>query len=374
MAKARRQIGAIREVKLDLASYSYLINGVAGVGKTTTVTEIGQKEYGVDGYLLLTIGQEPEPDHIGNVWQERATDWDDLEEIIETICEYKDEDYPKLRMVGIDSVDEVFRLAEQKVIELHNKKVTNLADKATTVKSCFGGFQAGENKVLDLVSTTLFKLRDYGVSPFFIGHTKSKNKKDQMLDIEFEQITSNLDNKYYNCIKDKVNIVMCAYVEREMTDLETMRDAFSKKQKQVGKISSERRVVSFRDEEYAIDVKSHLKYIVPKCELDSDIIIKELKEAIKKQSESFHGEKSDKEIVAKVEQQVEEQSHRKIGKKDDVVDETPIKEEKLNKIKTNLAKLDMAKLQEIMAKYSIADFNNVDVISMEALDKILELI
>lgn len=374
MAKARRQIGAIREVKLDLASYSYLINGVAGVGKTTTVTEIGQKEYGVDGYLLLTIGQEPEPDHIGNVWQERATDWDDLEEIIETICEYKDEDYPKLRMVGIDSVDEVFRLAEQKVIELHNKKVTNLADKATTIKSCFGGFQAGENKVLDLVSTTLFKLRDYGISPFFIGHTKSKNKKDQMLDIEFEQITSNLDNKYYNCIKDKVNIVMCAYVEREMTDLETMKDAFSKKQKQVGKISSERRVVSFRDEEYAIDVKSHLKYIVPKCELDSDIIIKELKEAIKKQSESFHGEKSDKEIVAKVEQQVEEQSHRKIGKEDDVVDETPIKEEKLNKIKTNLAKLDMAKLQEIMAKYSIADFNNVDVISMEALDKILELI
>ena len=374
MAKARRQIGTIREVKLDLASYSYLINGVAGVGKTTTVTEIGQKEYGVDGYLLLTIGQEPEPDHIGNVWQERATDWDDLEEIIETICEYKDEDYPKLRMVGIDSVDEVFRLAEQKVIELHNKKITNPTDKITTIKSAFGGYQAGESKVVDLVSTTLFKLRDYGISPFFIGHTKSKNKKDQMLDIEFEQITSNLDNKYYNCIKDKVNIVMCAYVEREMTDLETMKDAFSKKQKQVGKISSERRVVSFRDEEYAIDVKSHLKYIVPKCELDSDVIIRELKEAIKKQSESFHGEKSDKEIVAKVEQQVEEQSHRKIGKKDDVVDETPIKEDKLNKIKTNLAKLDMAKLQEIMAKYSITDFNNVDVISMEALDKILELI
>ena len=374
MAKARRQIGTVREVKMDLANYSYLINGVAGVGKTTTVTEIGQKEYGVDGFLLLTIGQEPEPDHIGNVWNERATDWDDLEEIIETICEFKNEDYPKLRMVGIDSVDEVFRLAEQKVIELHNKKVTNLADKITTIKSAFGGYQAGESKVTDLVATTLFKLRDYGISPFFIGHTKSKNKKDQMLDIEFEQITSNLDNKYYNCIKDKVNIVMCAYVEREMTDLETMKDAFSKKQKQVGKISNERRVVSFRDEEYAIDVKSHLKYIVPKCELDSDVIIRELKEAIKKQSESFHGEKSDKEIVAKVEQQVEEQSHRKIGKKDDVVDETPIKEDKLNKIKTNLAKLDMTKLQEIMVSYSITDFNNVDVISMEALDKILELI
>ena len=374
MAKARRQIGTVREVKMDLANYSYLINGVAGVGKTTTVTEIGQKEYGVDGFLLLTIGQEPEPDHIGNVWNERATDWDDLEEIIETICEFKNEDYPKLRMVGIDSVDEVFRLAEQKVIELHNKKVTNLADKITTIKSAFGGYQAGESKVTDLVATTLFKLRDYGISPFFIGHTKSKNKKDQMLDIEFEQITSNLDNKYYNCIKDKVNIVMCAYVEREMTDLATVKDAFTKGNKQVGKISSEKRIVSFRDEEYAIDVKSHLEFIVPKCELNSDVIIKELKEAIKKQSEKFHGEKSTEEITAKVEQQSKEQSHKKVGNKEDVIDETPIKEEKLNKIKSNLAKLDMAKLQEIMASYSITDFNNVDVISMEALDKILELI
>jgi len=374
MAKARRHIGTVREVKMDLASYSYLINGVAGVGKTTTVTEIGQKEYGVDGFLLLTVGQEPEPDHIGNVWNERATDWDDLEEIIETICEFKDEDYPKLRMVGIDSVDEVFRLAEKKVVELHNKKATNLADKATTVKSCFGGFQAGENKVLDLVSTTLFKLRDYGISPFFIGHTKSKNKKDQMLDIEFEQITSNLDNKYYNCIKDKVNIVMCAYIEREMTDLETMKDAFSKKQKQVGKISNERRVVSFRDEEYAIDVKSHLKYIVPKCELDSDVIIKELKEAIKKQSESFHGKESNKEIAEKIEVQAEAQTHRKVGKKVEVVDETAIKEDKLNKIKSNLAKLDMAKLQKIMVDNSLKDFNDVNTISMKVLDEILELI
>lgn len=373
---ARRKIGKIKEVKIDIAGYSYLINGVAGVGKTTTVSEIGQKEYGVDGFLLLTVGQEPEPEHIGNLWNERATDWDDLEEIIDTLCTYKEEDYPNLRMVGVDSVDEVFRLAEQKVIDLHNKKVTNPSDKITTIKSAFGGYQAGENKVIDLVSTTLFKLRDYGISLFFIGHTKQKNKKDQMLDVEFEQITSNLDNKYYNCIKDKVNIVMCAYVEREMTDLETMKDAFSKKQKQVGKIASEKRVVSFRDEEYAIDVKSHLKYIVPKCELNSDVIIRELKEAMKKQSESFHGKATDEEINEKIEKQTKEQVAKKPEKRvtPPVVDNTSIKEEKLNKIKANLTKLDMAKLTGIMAKYSLKDFNDVSIISIEALDEILELI
>ncbi|HDK7176539.1 TPA: AAA family ATPase [Clostridium botulinum] len=136
---AKRKIGRIRQVKKDIASYTYLMNGVAGIGKTTTVCEIGQKEFGMDGFLLLTIGQEPEPEHIGNLWNERVEDWDDLEDVIETLCEYKNEDYPDLKMIGIDSVDEIFRLAETKVIELHNKKVTNPTDKVDTIKKCFGG-------------------------------------------------------------------------------------------------------------------------------------------------------------------------------------------------------------------------------------------
>lgn len=371
----RRKIGKIREVKTDLSNYSYLINGVAGVGKTTTVTEIGQKEFGVNGYLLLTVGQEPEPVHIGNVWNERAKDWDDLVDIIDTICTYKNEDYSELKMIGIDSVDEVFRLAEEKVIELHNQKVTKITDKISSIKSAFGGYQAGENKVINMVSDKVFKLRDYGISLFFIGHTKQKNKKDQMLDIEFEQITSNLDNKYYNCIKDKVNIVMCAYVERELTDLETRKDAFSKKDKQVGKIASEKRVVSFRDEEYAIDVKSHLKYIIPKCDLDSDIMIKELKTAIKKEAERFTGKDiSDQELEKRQledRQELNKKAEESLRKDNDSLG---AKEEKLTKIKENMSKLDLTKLQGIIASHGVTSLGDASSIPTECLDEILALL
>lgn len=362
---ARRKIGRIRQVKKDIASYTYLMNGVAGIGKTTTVCEIGQKEFGIDGFLLLTIGQEPEPEHLGNLWNERVEDWDDLDDVIDTLCKYKNEDYPNLKMIGIDSVDEIFRLAEAKVTELHNKKVTNPTDKVDTIKKCFGGFQAGENKAIDLVTSTVFKLRDYGYSLFFIGHTKQKNKKDLMTDIEFEQVTSNLDNKYYNCIKDKVNIVGCAYYERELTDLQTMKDAFSKKQKQVGKIASEKRVISFRDEEYALDVKSHLKYICDKCELDSDTIIKELKTAMEKQANIFGDKPIDNDI--KVEEKPPVQEKKPIN-------EAKIKKEKIEKIKENLASLDMASLQKVMVKYEINNFEDAETIPMECLDEILELI
>lgn len=368
---ARRKVGKLREVKVDIANYSYLINGIAGVGKTTTVSEIAVKKYGVEGYLLLTIGAEPMPEHIGNIYNERVADWSDLEDAIESICEYKNEDYPELRVVGIDSIDEVFRLAENEVILRHNRKHQ---DKRTdTIKSAFGGYQAGENMVINMVIETLFKLRDYGICPFFIGHTKTKNKTDQISEIEFEQITSNLDNKYYTAIKDKVSVVMCAYMEREMEDLQTVKDAFTKQNKQVGKIKSEKRMVTFRDEEFAIDVKSHLKHIIPKCELDSDIIIKELEEAIRKQAEMFHGEKTDEQIEEKKVEQAKQMAEEPI-KTASTVDVVQVKTDKLETIKGNLSKLDMTELQKIMTEYGISDFQDVEKISMECLDTILELI
>lgn len=368
---ARKRIGKIREVKVDLSNYTYLINGVAGIGKTTTVCEIGQKEFGIDGFLLLTIGEEPEPEHIGNLWNAKVSDWDELEETIDELCEYKDEDYKELRMVGIDSVDEVFRLAENKVVEMHNAKVKP-ADRINTIKSAFGGFQAGNNMVIDMVAKVLFKLRSYGVSLFFIGHTKQKNKTDLLTEIEYEQITSNLDNKYYNCIKDKVNIVMCAYMEREFTDLKVRKDAFTKTNKDVGVISKETRVVAFRDDGFAIDTKSHLKYIVPKCELDSDVIIKELKDAMKKQANIYSDKPlSDEEVEEKAKEQREEVSRKVPSKPVDNIDK---KEEMLANIQSNMAKLDMSKLQEVMTKYSITSFGDVSVIPIEALEEIIALI
>lgn len=371
MKSNRRRIGKLREVKVDIANYSFLINGVAGVGKTTTVSEIAVKKYGVDGYLLLTIGAEPMPEHIGNIYNERVADWSDLEDAIESICEYKNEDYPDLRIVGIDSIDEIFRLAENEVILKHNRKYP---DKRTeTIKSAFGGYQAGENMVINMVIETIFKLKDYNICPWFIGHTKTKNKVDQISEIEFEQITSNLDNKYYTAIKDKVSVVMCAYMEREMSDLQDVKDAFTKKNKTVGKIASEKRMVTFRDEEYAIDVKSHLKHIVSKCELDSDIIIKELEDAIRKQAEIFHGVKTDEQIEEIKVEQAKAVAEEPI-KTASTVDLLQVKTDTLEVIKGNLGKLDMTKLQEIMGRYGIADFQDVEKIEMDCLDEIMALI
>ena len=302
---ARRKVGKRKDVMVDFASYCYLLNGIAGIGKTSLSYEVGKTLYGEDGIMILTVGQEPEPVHLGNILSDRAKLWSDLDEMIEDLVEYRNTDYKDLKLIAIDTVDEVFRLAEQEVLDLYNSTVV-IDKRVKSIKQAFGGFQAGENKVVDIVVSTLFKLRDAGYGIFFIGHTKTKNKKDPMTDIEFEQLTSNLEAKYYTAIKDKVNVVCSAYIEREMNNLETVKDAFSKKEKQVGRIASEKRVIVFRDEEYAIDVKSHFEYIEPKIEFSAPVFIETILNAIKKQHDKFHGESTDKEIAEIKEKQSEE--------------------------------------------------------------------
>ena len=378
------RIGKIRKVSKGIESYSYLMNGIAGIGKTTTVCEIGMKKFGEDGFLLMTLGAEPEPDHIGGVWNAVYKDvyeydtisqtdkliktgWEQLNEDIDSIIAERNTEYKDLRMIGIDSIGELFRLAETAVVEEYNA-TQKPADRVKTINEAYKGYSRGQNRVVDLVTNLLIKIKDANISPFFIGHTKQKNTTDIISGTEFEQITSDVETKYYNCIKDRVNIVMCAYMDRTYSDVETKKDKFTKKDKQVGKIQDEKRIVSFKDENYAIDLKCHLTYMPDKCALDSDVIIEELEKAIDLQAKKYGGKTTTKaEVLNERKKEFEEKQEIK-------ADETKVKEEKLEKIKGSLASLDMGKLQEIMKKYSITGFNDAQSVPMEALDEILELI
>lgn len=105
--------------------------------KTTLFFEIVQELYGEDGGMMITIGQEPEPIHIPNALYERVETWDDFVEVVDILCDERTTEYAEIKEIGIDSVDEIFRLAERKVISMHNRKFPE--KRVDTIKSCFGG-------------------------------------------------------------------------------------------------------------------------------------------------------------------------------------------------------------------------------------------
>lgn len=279
-----RSIGVVNVLKTNFENYSYFINGVGGIGKTTLAYEIGKKITGSnEGTLIITCGEEPKPEHINGAFYEYAPTFDAFIRIAKELVKNKS-DFPYTKFIAIDSVDEFTRITQNYVIKEWNDQC-DIKERAKTIKQAYKGYQAGEDRTRDLMIEYLFgKLESAGYKLLLIGHTKLKTKEDIFSGISYEQITCNLDNKYYNALKDKVNLVATCYNEKTIENIEEKKNAFTKKMDKVGNLTSEKRVIVFRDDDMAIDTKSHFKYIVPKVEFGVDNFINAVTEALERQA------------------------------------------------------------------------------------------
>lgn len=301
-----RKVGKKNEMKMSFSDYSYIVNGVGGIGKTTLAHELGLHIAGnEEGSFIISIGEEPSPEHIDGAFGDLAPTWKELKFIVDELVNNKS-DYPDTKFVVLDSADELFRIAENEILRQFNAEQTDANKRVKTIKACYGGFQAGENRVVDMVVGTIFKLRKAGYSLVIIGHTKIKSKVDPMTEIAYEQLTCNLDGKYFNAIKDKVNLVATCYIERTLDDVKEKKDAFSKEMKKVGKLTEEKRVICFRDDNMTVDTKSHFKNIEPKIEFGTQNFIDAVEEAIKLDLEEKRGVKITDEQVEEMQSKQQE--------------------------------------------------------------------
>lgn len=274
-----RKFGVINKMSEKFEDYSYIINGVGGIGKTTLVYEIGKIITGSDeGTFIITCGGENKPKHIPGAFGDVAPDFKTFCAIVKELCDNKAE-YPDTRFVAIDSLDEYARITENFVISEWNSQC-DINERAKSIAQAYKGFQKGENRACDLMIQQIIKLQNAGYSILEIGHTKTKLKEDVITKVQFEQLTCNLDNKYYNALKDKVNLVAMCYWENLVENIEEKKNAFTKKMDKVGELTDRKRVMVFADDDNAIDTKTHFEYITSKIDLSAEGFIKAVEEAI----------------------------------------------------------------------------------------------
>ena len=323
---AERKFGKVYKMSENFEDYSYIINGVGGIGKTTLVYEIGKLVTGSnEGTFIITCGGENKPKHIPDAFGDVAPDFKTFVAIVKELCTNK-EAYPDTKFVAVDSLDEYARIAENYVVAEWNASC-ELADRAKSIKQAYKGYQAGENRACDLMIQQIMKLQDAGYSVLEIGHTKTKAKSDVITQVQFEQLTCNLDNKYYNALKDKVNLVAMCYFEHVIENVEEKKNAFTKKMDKVGELVDRKRVMVFADDDNAIDTKSHFEYITHKIDLDAKGFVEAVEEAIKMKIEVANGNVSKKTATKKVEKKEPvaevEVVEEDINDMDDIEDEVP---------------------------------------------------
>ena len=109
--------------------------------------------------------------------------------------------------------------------------------------------------------------------------------------------------KYFNAIKTKLHILGVASVDRDIEKVKLKQKVGA--DKVVGKVKSESRIITFRDDNFNIDSKSRFAEIADRIPLDADEFIKALKDAIEASFGQQKGKKTIEQV--KVEQVAEKE-------------------------------------------------------------------
>lgn len=368
------KFGKKNEIKVNPLAYNLALIGESGIGKSTVIKEYCEK-LAPDQYMFLEIGKEDGGDALNGLMYLNCPEWDmDYDEdtnsigfntFIEDVCENRTTDWKDLKVVVVDTMDELFAIAEPEVIAMHNRE--NPTKRTKSIKAAFGGFQGGEEKAVEIVLDRLWSLKKVGVSFIVIGHTKTRNITDPVTGEDFLQLTTNMPQRYFNAIKTKVHFLGVAAIDREIVKEKTgKKDFVTKEEIKKGVVKGETRKITFRDNNFVIDSKSRFSDIVESIPLNSDALIKAITDAI--ESELKKSGKTVEESKAE-----QEKAETKRLKRIEEAEKNARAEKELNEVKAEIVdfftanKTDMAKIKpvlELCRNNGYSNPNEIDDISI----------
>jgi hypothetical protein len=134
---------------------------------------------------------------------ENPSSWKEFVTIIDELVKNSDENPYKI--ISIDTIDELVDLSEKETIRLNN--IENPTKQVQTVNAAFGGFGHGRDKVIDLIQEQIMRLRRTKYGVFLVGHNKIKSIKQKLEGENYNVISSNLTEDYFNAFAYKADII-----------------------------------------------------------------------------------------------------------------------------------------------------------------------
>lgn len=375
----------MNKVKVDLCSYpQYVIIGQRGIGKTTLFRDIVIEEYGSPEFgLLISCGNESGYHALDNLQVEEVREWSKeygfpeseegvpeefwtrgLVEVIDDLV-FNKSNY-KIKLVCFDTLDELYPMAEQRVFYEHKKKKGSYPE---SLNSALGGYGAGQNRAVELVTEQMARLLNAGYGVFFIGHVKVKDKIDPVTGDVYEQYTNNLSNKYFGAVADSAQMVVNIVNELNVT---------GGTDDKAGRITGSTRSMYFRDTGL-IDAKSRFVGMPEKLPLSAQNFLQAFKEGVKNSQSNPISEKEMKKQLA------EEKKESKILAETSAKNEQKVdsrrKEDLVVSIKDAMKQIlsvkdatNVAKLQALFKEYQIGNADAIDKLELAQLISLLAAI
>lgn len=270
-------------VATDLSKYMIGVMAPSGFGKTTLMYQVCEKEFGPDGYIILDMAQEDGVAALQGAVAEKVTTWKKMREVVDDIVKNKESDYPDLKVVVLDTLDAAFEAAEMYTVDTFNKENIGKPGftKANSINSVEGGFGRGLEKCIENVKKEIVRLQSVGVGVYWTAHVKEKDQVDLFTGTQYTTLTANMSMKYFSSIRNSSHIVAFGYFDRSI-EKQAVGDVnpITKKAKERKSVLAEARKLKFRDDAMIADAKSRFSKITDEIDLDADLFIKAIKEAI----------------------------------------------------------------------------------------------
>lgn len=304
------KFGKKNVISEDISKYSICLLGEGGIGKTTLLHTVTDKLFGEGSTLFLELGKEQGADAIDGILYEDVPTWKKFEEITNDIIKNKVTDYPELKLVVLDTLDQAIDIASAETIRRWNAENMSKPNYTpiSTLNAAYGGFGSGMDYCVNLILNKMWELKKVGVNVWLVGHIKIRPVVDSVTGTEYSTLTTDVTQRMFNAFKNKMHIVAIAYLDRKVETVGTGRqNIVSRKEITMNKVVNEARRISFRDESnYIIDSKSRFANIVPDIPMDADAFIKAIKDAISSEKKKPSSEATEPTPVPKPEPVVEE--------------------------------------------------------------------
>ena len=100
----------------DIFTYNIGLIGESGIGKSTVLKNFCEKTVGENGYIMLDMGKEDGHSAINGIVSEPCPTFEKFAAVIKDIVENKESEYPDLRVVVIDTFDELCVMTEAEIV------------------------------------------------------------------------------------------------------------------------------------------------------------------------------------------------------------------------------------------------------------------
>ena len=207
----------VRKTITDISQAMIYIRSTKKFGKTTLFRDIVLEKYNDPGCgLLLGIGSEYGYALLDDLNVTQIESWKDLEELVAWLAS-NDEDAKKIKMIGLDTIDELIPLAEQEICRQWERKKK---EKCDTINEAYNGFGRGQQKATELIKKLTSKLRRMNIGVIAIAHTKLRTIIDKGSEGTegYQVLTSNLETRYESLFGDIFDFVLTGNIDRQIKD------------------------------------------------------------------------------------------------------------------------------------------------------------